>query len=136
MATNGRRLIDAASAGDLAEVRLALAAGANVNANHVPLRVAAAYGHVDVVRALIAAGADVHAEIGVALRLAAYHGHVDVLEALIVAGADVGASGDYAINWAAAHGHHRAVRMLPARTFMQKTSPPCAVLHVMGTMGL
>ncbi|MEU6126871.1 ankyrin repeat domain-containing protein [Streptomyces sp. NPDC047123] len=61
-----RRLLDAARAGNAAEVRAALAAGARTEVRDTelrsPLLLAAAGDHVDAARVLVAAGADVDAQ--------------------------------------------------------------------------
>jgi hypothetical protein len=94
-------LLAAARSGDLAGVRAALAAGADVNAqestmNASALVLAAASGHQDVVEALLAAGADVNRAMsnnGTALHAAARGGYPALVERLAAAGADVNVKG-------------------------------------------
>lgn len=95
------KLMAAALAGDLAQVKSLLAAGANVNAcdelGWSPLMKACynpelKHGFADVVQALIDAGANIEAPIGYGVRplmLAAGYGETAVVEALLQAGADV-----------------------------------------------
>jgi ankyrin repeat protein len=94
-------LMAAAHAGDLAQVRRLLAAGADANArdeNGWTALMKACYnaelkhGFAEVVQALIDAGADIEAPIGYGVRplmLAAGYGETAVVEALLKAGADV-----------------------------------------------
>lgn len=94
-------LMNAAGAGDLAEVRRLLAAGADANARDERGWPALAYavynaelkrGHADVAQTLIDAGADVEAAIGYGVRplmLAAGYGEAEVVATLLNAGADV-----------------------------------------------
>jgi ankyrin repeat protein len=95
--TANLQLLQAATTGDAAAVRAALAAGAEVNAlsdtHGTALGAAALYGHLEVVAALLAAGADVAADQGgqTALMLAADQGHTAVVEALLAGGADAAA---------------------------------------------
>lgn len=107
------QLRDAAEAGDLAGVRSALDAGADVHfGNDEPLRLAAEHGHLAVVTCLLAAGADLHAQRDYALRWAAEGGHLDVVACLLTAGADVHAEENLALVWAAESGHAPVVQLL------------------------
>ncbi|WP_431954801.1 ankyrin repeat domain-containing protein [Actinacidiphila sp. bgisy167] len=86
-----QKLMAAVTAGDAAEVRRLLAAGAEVderfpivngfNDAHTPLLVAARDGHIEIVRILLEAGADVNATEptfgAVPLHKAVYNGHVE-----------------------------------------------------------
>lgn len=102
-------LIDAATRGDLAQVRTLLASGADANARDAEsataLMRAAHAGHLDVVRALVDAGADVNATDlrgWGALAKACYNADLDrgfagVVAFLIERGADVEAPIGYGI---------------------------------------
>lgn len=91
-----KALMDAIAAGDAAQVREALAAGADPNPKKAPtpLIMAAAAGNRDVVLALLRAGAEVNPAEDKseyprsALIAAAEAGHVDVLRLLLESGAD------------------------------------------------
>src|SRR5687768_9542634 len=89
-------LFAAIQAGDLAEVRDAIAAGANVNAvnaHHVtPLLEASGQEHLEIARHLVGLGAVIDytgMEEGSPLMLAAYMGQIDFLRLYMAAGADV-----------------------------------------------
>jgi len=106
-------LIEAARAGDVHGVMVALDCGGDVHAgNDSALRTAAVNGRVEAVRTLIAARATVNAIGSGALREAAAHGHVDVVRCLLAAGADVHAWDDQALCEAACHGHIEVIRCL------------------------
>lgn len=108
-----QRLLNAAGAGDLAALRSALAAGANVrDAEDLALRHAAECGHTAIVEALLAAGANLHAKDDEALRVAAERGHIATVKVLLEAGADVSAREDYPLRWASEHGHTEIVECL------------------------
>ncbi|HZF29098.1 MAG TPA: ankyrin repeat domain-containing protein [Gammaproteobacteria bacterium] len=94
-AAHGATLFDAVQSGDLAQVRAALAQGADANARDVdgatPLLYAAHLANVDIVRALVAAHADANAanRYGVApLHEAAQTADPDLIRALLDAGAE------------------------------------------------
>jgi uncharacterized protein len=96
-AVERQKLMAATAAGDLIEVQVLLANGAEVDARypvlngfndlHTPLLVAARDGHTEIVRALIAAGADVNATEptfgAVPLHKAVYNGHADITQILV-----------------------------------------------------
>src|SRR3954471_13155002 len=94
------RLLDAAMRGDLAEVRAALAGGANTEARSdsqmTALGTAALYGRAPVVSALLAAGAKVDADQGgiTPLIAAASEGHTAAVEALLAGGASIAGTDD------------------------------------------
>ena len=129
-------LFESCQSGDSEKTRLAIAAGANVNAVResswtmfTPLMAAARAGHAAVVDALLKAGANPDlagreegALIVGPLMLAARHGHVEVVRQLLAAGAgaehpgrillQIRARGDTAIHEAARNGHARVVEVL------------------------
>jgi len=95
---------DAATRGDLADVKRHLQRGADVNATdiafHTPLHYAAREGHTEIVKLLINSGADMNVVVRrtsftrhgfTPLHYAAYEGHLDVVKLLVEAGADVNA---------------------------------------------
>jgi bla regulator protein BlaR1 len=93
---DGTRLIMAARAGDLLEVKRLLADGADVNlpspGDGNPLIMAAAHGHLHVATTLVAHGARVNElvpEDETPLINAARHGHLNLVSYLIDRGADV-----------------------------------------------
>ncbi len=119
------RLMRAAFNGYTDDLRILIAAGADVNARNdndsSALFFAAVGGHTEAVQTLIAAGgADVNETDGVgwtALMLAASDGHTETAETLIVAGADVNAAeinGVTALMVAADEGHTETVQTLIA----------------------
>ena len=92
------KLHEAAEQGDLSQVQLLLAKGADVNAADTglftPLHGAVTYGYEDVVRVLIEHGADVNArDTGgyTPLHVAAVRGYTKIAEILIQHGAEIGA---------------------------------------------
>jgi ankyrin repeat protein len=117
-------LIKAASAGDVAQVRAALAAGADMNAKTsnggTALMTASFGGHLEVVQALLAAGADVNAKVSwgdTALIMASVKGQLAVVQALIAAKADVNAkarSGFTALIASSLEGNPKVVQALLA----------------------
>jgi ankyrin repeat protein len=118
------RLLEAAASGNVAEVRAAIDAGADVanaaGAHVTALGVACLYGHAAVVQALLAAGADVGTDQGgqTPLMLAAGQGHTAVVETLLAAGADLGAKdkdGLTALMAAASANRADTLRVLIAR---------------------
>jgi hypothetical protein len=118
------RLLWAAENGHEAEVKVLIAAGADVNTatsdGKTPLWWAALHGHETVVKVLIAAGADVNkatSDGDTPLVWAAANGHETVVKVLIAAGADVNkatSDGDTPLVWAAANGHETVVKILIA----------------------
>nr|UVF58849.1 ankyrin repeat protein E2 [synthetic construct] len=96
----GKKLLEAARAGQDDEVRILMANGADVNATDnwgdTPLHLAAVRGHLEIVEVLLKAGADVNASdemLGdTPLHLAAADdGHLEIVEVLLKHGADVNA---------------------------------------------
>ncbi|MBD1896010.1 ankyrin repeat domain-containing protein [Coleofasciculus sp. FACHB-129] len=92
-------LIEAASDGNVEQVRALIQAGADINRrmNSTALCNAASRGHDEIVRMLIEAGADVNKRTSEGyfypLLDAAYAGHLEIVRALVEAGADVNAEG-------------------------------------------
>jgi ankyrin repeat protein len=120
MATN---MHEAATNGDVVEVRRMVAAGADVEEQwgkfgERPLHVAARYGHVDVIVALVELGADKDAKSvdGVTpLHYAANQGHVEAITVLVQMGVDKDAKDVYGatpLHAAANNGHAEAVTAL------------------------
>ncbi len=117
-------LLSAVDADDVAAVRRAIAAGANVSeANRygvTPLAQACQNGNVELVKLLLEAGADVKATQGggeTALMIASRTGRVECVKALLEKGADANASerhGQTALMWAAAQGNTEVVDLLLA----------------------
>src|SRR6266513_2230857 len=93
-----KKLLDAAEAGDTAEVQSLLRDGANANAKgdygNTALMGAAVRGHTETARALLEKGADVNAKGNTgrtALMEAALEGYTDTVRTLLEKGADVNA---------------------------------------------
>ncbi|XP_049769892.1 ankyrin repeat domain-containing protein 65-like [Schistocerca cancellata] len=124
-AEQGRRLIKAAEEGAVEEVRLLLAAGADVGvrdwAGETALHWAAVRGHAAVVRLLISAASDPNARDQwwrTPLHWAARNGHAEAAAALLQAGADRGKTdehGDTPLDYARQYDQHHLVEMLTQR---------------------
>lgn len=124
VASTGRRLFDAAHAGDTANVRQLLAQGAEVNWRNVggwsPLMIAAAERHAETVAALLEGGADPNHRNHygrTALMFAAGYGQTAIVERLLAGGADpnlvpTDSDGYTALAMAASRGHAAAVAAL------------------------
>ncbi|MCK4294126.1 MAG: ankyrin repeat domain-containing protein, partial [Planctomycetes bacterium] len=120
-----KSLHEAATAGDVGQVKLHISSGTDVNAKdmtgYAALFYAAQKGHKEVVELLVRAGADVNAQDrngNRPLHYAAYSGHYDVCEVLVSGGADVGArnlTGGTASVMAKAKGHNQIVELLSRR---------------------
>ena len=120
----GWELHNAASEGDLAKVKAALAAGAAVDwaddvVGNSAIHVAAQSDHADVIRALLAAGADVDKigeGDGTPLGMAAATNSLDAAKALLKAGASpdrrLTCGIETALTYAKLHGHTEMVRLL------------------------
>lgn len=108
-----RKLTQAAKQGDLAALRAALAAGADVHAeNDHALRQAAYDGDLTIVQCLLDAGADVHAADNAALRDAVSRGHLATVRAHVEAGADTDVSSGSILCWAASNGRAAVIDYL------------------------
>jgi ankyrin repeat protein len=119
-------LLEAAKAGDAAEVEKLLEQGADVNAKGkygmTALMVAVEGGHTETVKALIDAGADVNAKnidgwtAWTALMWAVMEGHTEIVKVLIESGAEVNAreniTDETALIKAASGGHAEMVKVL------------------------
>ena len=99
MDANGRNLFQAATYGDIANVRKYLDLGANIDVKDyrelTSLQIACARGHLDVVRLLLERGANIEAagESGqTSLILASMEGHLDVVKELLDRGANIEAA--------------------------------------------
>lgn len=99
MDANGRNLFQAATYGDIANVRKYLDLGANIEVKDyrelTSLQIACARGHLDVVRLLLERGANIEAagESGqTSLILASMEGHLDVVKELMDRGANIEAA--------------------------------------------
>ena len=109
-------LLHAAQSGDLAQVKLSLKQGANLNWSRIynkfkPITVAAANGHIDVVKTLIQAGADINPiNQSTPLEAACLRGHIDIVKLLLEHGAyvDLGTPLIYATE----QGYTEIVRLL------------------------
>ena len=117
------KLLEAAENGKTEQVKLLVAAGADVNKadndwDRTPLYRAASEGHTECVKLLIAAGADVNKadKFGsTPLYRAAYYGHTECVKLLIAAGADVNKASHYGetpLYRAAYNGHTECVKLL------------------------
>lgn len=89
----GAALIEAAAAGDVAMIRQALGAGANVDIRddqrRTPLLLATGPGHLEAVRVLLEAGADVNAQaanMDTPWMLAGARGHAEILRLMLPKG--------------------------------------------------
>ncbi len=115
-------LIMACLNGNVMDVRMLLAGGANVNAatngGDTPLSIAASWGYADVVKLLLAAEANVNtADNGgfTPLHEASFNGHADVVKLLLAAGANVNATingGFTPLHEASNEGHAEVVKLL------------------------
>nr|6C9K_A Chain A, DARP14 - Subunit A with DARPin [synthetic construct]6C9K_B Chain B, DARP14 - Subunit A with DARPin [synthetic construct]6C9K_C Chain C, DARP14 - Subunit A with DARPin [synthetic construct]6C9K_D Chain D, DARP14 - Subunit A with DARPin [synthetic construct]6C9K_I Chain I, DARP14 - Subunit A with DARPin [synthetic construct]6C9K_J Chain J, DARP14 - Subunit A with DARPin [synthetic construct]6C9K_K Chain K, DARP14 - Subunit A with DARPin [synthetic construct]6C9K_L Chain L, DARP14 - len=118
----GKKLLEAARAGQDDEVRILMANGADVNAHDdqgsTPLHLAAWIGHPEIVEVLLKHGADVNArdtDGWTPLHLAADNGHLEIVEVLLKYGADVNAQDAYGLtplHLAADRGHLEIVEVL------------------------
>ncbi len=123
--TNGNTpLRFAVRSGNLAEVKILLKKGADVNAKDetyfmTPLHYATVYGHKEIVELLIEKGADVNAKDEndfTPLHYATVYGHKEIVELLIEKGADVNAKDETyfmtPLHYATVYGHKEIVELL------------------------
>lgn len=115
---------EAAWDGNIALMKVLLAAGADVNEPAckyerclVPIVAAAWTGQNDAIQLLLDRGANVNASMKrgqTALMIASYHGHLETVRLLLSEGADVNASFDgiTALKWAAENNHTEIVELL------------------------
>ena len=115
-------LLDAAFSGDSDGVKVAITAGADVNATNVygsaALIRAAQNGHIDIVRLLLDYAANINAinsHGSTALIMAARYGHIDIVKLLLDRGADINIINSLNSNVlmpAAQQGHTKIVELL------------------------
>jgi len=115
MKISNRSLCVAAKDGNIAKIKSALAAGADIHENEESaLGFAVCYGKVEVVHLLLVAVADARARNAAALCTAAVNGHAEVVRLLLAAGADVRATHRDAMRNATARGYAEVVADLIA----------------------
>lgn len=76
------------------------------------LRLASAYGYLEIVQCLFERGVDIHAMDDCALRWASSNGHLEVVKYLVEHGSDIHIAGDCALRWARANGYLDVVKYL------------------------
>ncbi|MBN3290128.1 GABP1 protein, partial [Polypterus senegalus] len=117
----GKKLLDAARAGQDDEVRILMANGAPFTTDWLgtsPLHLSAQYGHYSTTEVLLRAGVSRDARTKVdrtPLHMAAAEGHARIVEVLLKHGADVNAKDMLkmtALHWATEHGHREVVELL------------------------
>ncbi|XP_040198511.1 GA-binding protein subunit beta-1 isoform X4 [Rana temporaria] len=117
----GKKLLEAARAGQDDEVRILMANGAPFTTDWLgtsPLHLAAQYGHYSTTEVLLRAGVSRDARTKVdrtPLHMAASEGHANIVEVLIKHGADINAKDMLkmtALHWATEHNHHEVVELL------------------------
>nr|AUF40282.1 PD-L1-specific ankyrin repeat protein [synthetic construct] len=107
----GKKLLEAARAGQDDEVRILMA---NDAFGDTALHLAADWGHPEIVKILLLQpGGDVDANGDTALHLAAKNGHPEIVKILLLQpGGDVDAHGNTALHLAAVTGHPEIVKIL------------------------
>jgi ankyrin repeat protein len=114
-------LHEAAWSGDVAEVRLLVAAGVNLEKlenGMSPLHLAAGNGQVETVKVLVELGADKNAHTAggmTPLHMAAVEGHVETVKVLAQLGAELGVqtvNGETALQGSVHFGHHHVAQVL------------------------
>ncbi|KAI7802852.1 GA-binding protein subunit beta-1 isoform X2 [Triplophysa rosa] len=117
----GKKLLEAARAGQDDEVRILMANGAPFTTDWLgtsPLHLSAQFGHFSTTEVLLRAGVSRDARTKVdrtPLHMAASEGHGGIVELLLKHGADVNAKDMLqmsALHWAVEHGHRDAVELL------------------------
>ncbi|NXE03745.1 GABP1 protein, partial [Lophotis ruficrista] len=117
----GKKLLEAARAGQDDEVRILMANGAPFTTDWLgtsPLHLAAQYGHYSTTEVLLRAGVSRDARTKVdrtPLHMAASEGHASIVEVLLKHGADVNAKDMLkmtALHWATEHSHQEVVELL------------------------
>ncbi|XP_029431565.1 GA-binding protein subunit beta-1 isoform X1 [Rhinatrema bivittatum] len=117
----GKKLLEAARAGQDDEVRILMANGAPFTTDWLgtsPLHLAAQYGHYSTTEVLLRAGVSRDARTKVdrtPLHMAASEGHANIVEVLLKHGADVHAKDMLkmtALHWATQHNHQDVVELL------------------------
>ncbi|XP_067411858.1 GA-binding protein subunit beta-1 isoform X3 [Emydura macquarii macquarii] len=117
----GKKLLEAARAGQDDEVRILMANGAPFTTDWLgtsPLHLAAQYGHYSTTEVLLRAGVSRDARTKVdrtPLHMAASEGHANIVEVLLKHGADVNAKDMLkmtALHWATEHNHQEVVELL------------------------
>nr|XP_033776876.1 GA-binding protein subunit beta-1 isoform X2 [Geotrypetes seraphini] len=117
----GKKLLEAARAGQDDEVRVLMANGAPFTTDWLgtsPLHLAAQYGHYSTTEVLLRAGVSRDARTKVdrtPLHMAASEGHASIVEVLLKHGADVNAKDMLkmtALHWATQHNHQDVVELL------------------------
>ncbi|XP_036298367.2 GA-binding protein subunit beta-1 isoform X11 [Pipistrellus kuhlii] len=117
----GKKLLEAARAGQDDEVRILMANGAPFTTDWLgtsPLHLAAQYGHYSTTEVLLRAGVSRDARTKVdrtPLHMAASEGHASIVEVLLQHGADVNAKDMLkmtALHWATEHNHQDVVELL------------------------
>ncbi|MDB6096632.1 MAG: hypothetical protein JWM09_910 [Francisellaceae bacterium] len=110
-----KTLFAACKLGDLEQVNLLLAQGADATAdNNAPIRMAASYGHLDLVNRLLKEPrVDPTADNNYAICFAARNGHLNVVNRLLeVPGVDATDSNNFAIRFSAGYGRLDVVNRL------------------------
>ncbi|XP_078097245.1 GA-binding protein subunit beta-1 isoform X2 [Mustelus asterias] len=117
----GKKLLEAARAGQDDEVRVLMSNGAPFTTDWLgtsPLHLAAQYGHYSTAEVLLRAGVSRDARTKVdrtPLHMAASEGHTNIVEVLVKNGADINAKDMLkmtALHWAVEHGHQDVVELL------------------------
>ncbi|XP_072888897.1 GA-binding protein subunit beta-1 isoform X5 [Hemitrygon akajei] len=117
----GKKLLEAARAGQDDEVRILMSNGAPFTTDWLgtsPLHLAAQYGHYSTAEVLLRAGVSRDARTKVdrtPLHMAASEGHANIVEVLVKNGADINAKDMLkmtALHWAVEHGHQDVVDLL------------------------
>ncbi|XP_063782061.1 GA-binding protein subunit beta-1 isoform X4 [Pseudophryne corroboree] len=116
----GKKLLEAARAGQDDEVRILMANGAPFTTDWLgtsPLHLAAQYGHYSTTEVLLRAGVSRDARTKVdrtPLHMAASEGHANIVEVLLKHGADINAKDMLkmtALHWATEHNHQDVVEL-------------------------